>query len=224
MTPDTVRLRWLTVEPADQARWRGLLNAQEIARADRFRFAADRDAYTAAHALARLVLSEATGQSPTALRFVDGASGKPGLADGRLQLSITHTRGFVACAVAHEAVGVDAEVSDHATDVLATAERFFAPEEIQLLHASPPEERTRLFFRLWTLKEAFVKATGEGLRRNLDSFSYNFDPPRIVFHQKREDDPALWIFAEFTPAPNRPLAIAARRAGATPLRVDARAL
>jgi 4'-phosphopantetheinyl transferase len=140
---------------------------------------------------------------------------------------MSHTWGFVACAMARDEVGVDVEASDRMTD-FDIADRLFAPEDAQLVKSAPPEERACTFFRFWTLKEAFIKATGEGLRRPLDSFSFMFDPVRIVFHPEREgaprqDDPAAWQFAECRPARSRPLALAVRRTRLRPLRLDARA-
>jgi hypothetical protein len=88
MTPepldsDTVRVRWLPVEASDAvrlSRWRGMLDAEELARADRFHFASDRDTFTAAHALARTMLSDATGLPIATWRYVTGKFGKPALA------------------------------------------------------------------------------------------------------------------------------------------------
>src|SRR5690242_6794243 len=229
---DTVRVRWLSAEPTDtqcQSCWRGMLAPEELQQADRFQFASDRDAYTAAHALARTMLSEATGQPTSFWQVVKGEFGKPTLIGSGtarcLRFNISHTRGFVACAIAHEDVGVDVEASDRSTD-LDIAARFFAPEEVQLLKSVALEHRARIFFRFWTLKEAFIKATGEGLSRPLNSFSFKLDPVQIVFHPERDDvprreDPAVWQFAEYEAVSNRPIAVAVRRTNLRPLRLDA---
>jgi 4'-phosphopantetheinyl transferase len=228
---DTVRVRWLPVEASNAVhvpRWRRMLGAEELARADRYQFVSDRDTFTAAHALARRMLSDATGLPTTTWRYVTGQFGKPAISvGGGLCFNISHTREFVACVIARDEVGVDVEASDRMTD-FDIADRFFAPEEAQLVKFAPPEERAFRFFRFWTLKEAFIKATGEGLRRPLDSFSFMFDPVRIVFHPEREgtprqDDPAAWQFAEYRPARERFLALAVQRCRLQPLRLDARA-
>jgi len=239
MTPEpldsnTVRVRWLPVEASDAvclSRWRGMLDAEEMARADRYHFASNRDTFTAAHALVRRMLSDATGLPTATWRYVTGKFGKPALAvdcpGGGLRFNISHTRGFVACAIAHDEVGVDVEASNRMTD-FDIADRFFAPEEARLVKSAPPEGRACVFFRFWTLKEAFIKATGEGLRRPLDSFSFTFDPVRIAFHPEREgiphqDEPAAWQFVECRPARDRPLALAIMRNTLRPLRLDVRA-
>jgi 4'-phosphopantetheinyl transferase len=239
MTPpqldaDTVRVRWLAAQATDTvdlSRWCAMLDADELARADRYRFASDRDTFIAAHALVRAMLSDATGLSTDTWRYVEGRFGKPALADEcagcGLRFNISHTRGFVACTVSRDEVGVDVEASDRRTD-FDIADRFFAPEEARLVKAAPPERRACLFFRFWTLKEAFIKATGEGLRRPLDSFSFMFDPLRVEFHPERgdtprRDDPAAWQFVEWRAAQDRPLALAVRRLRLRPLRLDIRA-
>jgi 4'-phosphopantetheinyl transferase len=167
MTPepldsDTVRLRWLSVQASDAVhlvRWRGMLDAEELGRADRYHFVSDRDIFTAAHALARAMLSDATGLPTTTWRYGKGEFGKPALAadceGGGLCFNISHTRGFVACAIACDEVGVDVEASDWPTD-FDVADRFFAPEEAQIVKSTPPEGRACVFFRFWTLKEAFI--------------------------------------------------------------------
>jgi 4'-phosphopantetheinyl transferase len=227
---DTVRLRWLSTAAADPARigrWRTMLDEDERARADRFRFAADRDTFTAAHALMRWMLSAATGMPFNLLHYVTGPHGKPALPAGGLHFNLSHTRGFVACAIARDEIGIDVEASDRPAD-LAIADQYFAPREALAVRSAAPARQTCVFFRLWTLKEAFIKATGEGLSRPLASFSFTLDPVRISFHPGRDDiprpdDPAAWQFIEVCPAQNRKLALAIRRAGAQPLRLDARA-
>lgn len=228
----TVRLRWLQLQPGDLShlpRWQAILDPTELARANRFVFVADRESFVAAHALARSMLGEATGRSPVSWRFTTGAFGKPAVPADDFpsppRFNISHTRGFVACALAHHDVGVDVEASDRPIE-LDIAERFFAPEEVAILNALPTAQKRSTFFRFWTLKEAFIKATGEGLDRPLDSFSFSLDPIRIAFHPERQrrphrEDPVEWHFAEYCPIPDRPVALAVRHTSARPLHLDA---
>ena len=231
---DTVRVRWLATDARSQndlPRWRAMLDEAELERAGRFRFAADREIFTAAHALMPAMLSEATGLPTASWRYVKHELGKPALAPDcaacGLRFNISHTRGVAVCTLAHDEIGVDVEASDRRVD-FAIADRYFAPEEVQVLRSAPPERTAILFFRFWTLKEAFIKATGEGLQRPLDSFSFALDPVRITFHPQREgtprrDDPAAWPFFECCAAPTRPIALAVKRPSSQPLRLDARA-
>ena len=98
-------VRWMRLEPdaAEIAALRPLLDASERAQADRFRVAADRDAYIAAHALLRATLSRTASIRPADWRFRTGESGKPELdpaqAPPDLHFSLSHTRGLAACAV-----------------------------------------------------------------------------------------------------------------------------
>ena len=232
---DTVRVRWLAVQSGDalcRSLWRNMLDGDELARADRYRFASDRDSFIASHALTRLMLSDATGLPTTTWRYVYSEFGKPALAasstNSGLRFNISHTREMVACAIAHDEVGVDVEASDRLTDT-DIADCFLAPEEARCVQSTPRDRRTCVFLRFWTLKEAFIKATGEGLRRPLNSFSFTFDPVRIVFHSERAekplwDDPMAWQFAEFHPARDRLLALAVQRPHLRRLRLDAHAV
>lgn len=229
--PHTVRVRWLVVEAEDTphlSRWRGMLDPEELVRADSYHFAADRNIYTAAHALLRSMLSEATGISTRLWCFVTGEFGKPALAahfrECNLHFNISHTRGLVACAIARHEVGVDVERSDRTID-LDIARHYFAPEEVHLLRSFPPGQQDRVFFRFWSLKEAFIKATGEGLSRPLDSFAFAFEPVRITFHPERDkrpgrDDPADWRFWDWHPANDCVAAVAVRSADASSIWLD----
>jgi 4'-phosphopantetheinyl transferase len=232
---DTVSVRWLSLEAADAghlSRWRRMLDDSELRRANSYNFAPDRETFITAHALTRAMLSSATGKPTAAWRYVGGEFGKPYLAPGctagGLQFNLSQTRGFVACAVAYREVGVDVESTDRLTDI-DIADTVFAPEEALLVKTAPPERQRYLFFRFWTLKEAFIKATGEGLRRPLDSFSFELDPIRIRFHPERlrgshPDDPEGWQFAEDCPLPNRHLALAFRHTPSGRVRLDVRAV
>jgi 4'-phosphopantetheinyl transferase len=231
---DAVRIRWLSVDSAGpdlMSRWTELLDEEERRRAGGFHFDEDRRAFIAARALTRSMLSAATGWPTDFWRYSIGEFGKPRLAPerdaGGLRFNISHTRRLVVCAIAFEDVGVDAECLDRATD-LSLANSIFAPEERRFLNSAAPEATRCRFFRIWTLKEAFIKATGEGLSRPLDSFSFAFEPLRIELQPGRSrlphaDDPADWQFAEYCPTPRSRLALATRRNVARPARLDVRA-
>jgi 4'-phosphopantetheinyl transferase len=153
------------------------LSNDERGRAAGFHFEADRWAFTAAHAGLRALLGPMTRCAPHELRFGASLSGKPYLDNkGRcaaLQFSISHTRGCVAIAVARCAVGIDVEQRRRIPDMMAVAGTVFGPEaRAALVARSDWTARMALFYRYWTLGEAFIKATGEGITQDLSSFAF----------------------------------------------------
>lgn len=181
-----VAVRALDVAGIVPERWPALaamLDDDERARAARFAFEDDRRSYVAAHALLRAELSKRAARAPQAWRFAATRLGKPYLLDspGDLRFSLSHTRGMVAVAICEGAdVGVDVETSDRRAESMKLAERFFAPEEVAMLAAVEGDARREMFFAIWTLKEAVVKATGDGLAGGLDGFAVSLDPPRAA--------------------------------------------
>ncbi len=112
-----------------------------------------RDLSAAARELLAYVLAL---DAPPMLAY--GAHGKPELAGGGPQISLSHTRGAVACAVSDAPVGVDVEpLGRQIRDWGRLAERFYAPEEQS--YAGSPER----FLEVWTRKEAYLKRDGRGL-------------------------------------------------------------
>lgn len=225
-----VVVRWLAVQADDPAApaWRDLIDGEEQARADRFRFAADRLAYMAAHALLRRMLADIGGLEPNHWRFQTEPGGRPVLDPAHAQLdlffSISHTRGMVACAVARRAaLGVDVEGLARTTPVLEIAHRYFAASEAAWLASLAPAEQPGAFIRLWTLKEAYVKATGRGLAEPLDAFALSLDPPAIHF-PSHDGDPSVWRFAEHQPSADHRLGLAVRSPEPGSLALDAGAI
>jgi 4'-phosphopantetheinyl transferase len=214
MRPGAVRLRWCAPAAAPAAWWE-TLSPEERARAGRFRFEEDCRAYVAAHGLTRALLSEVGGLPPGAWRFVTGRAGKPevdpALGLAWLRFNLTHTRSLVACAVAAEDdIGADVEDLGRRPVDPGVAERHFAPEEVALLAGLPPERWQETFLRIWTLKEAFVKATGDGLGLGLHRFAFGLDP---LVLRRAPDGIGTWRFLEWRPTPRHVLALAFRRRG-----------
>lgn len=185
-----VAVRALDISGVAPEQWPALavlLDDAERARAARFAFEEDRHSYIAAHALLRAELSRRASPAPQEWRFAATALGKPFLLDPPrdLRFSLTHTRGMVAVAVTEGLeIGVDVESEDRRAESMKLAERFFAPQEVALLRAVEGDARREMFFAIWTLKEAVVKATGQGLSRALDSFAVSPDPPRVTMRDE----------------------------------------
>jgi 4'-phosphopantetheinyl transferase len=213
--------------PAVLGDWHRLLDDGERATAARFVQAADTRQYIAAHALLRLMLSGFAAMAPARWRFAAGPQGKPtvhpDIPHGRLQFNLSHTRDAVACALALDhPIGVDIENTERPTFSLDLAESYFAADEVARLRAAAPAEQRAMFFRLWTLKEAAIKALGLGLGVPLDQVAFGLSPVRVRFDPALGEDAAHWHFAAADPVPRCMLAVAVR--AAAPVRMRFRTL
>ena len=122
-----------------------------------------------------------------------GKEGKPYL-DGTegVFFNLSHSGEYAVCAVSEKEIGCDVEKISECR--LTLAKRFFSAAEYDMLLAQETEEeKQELFYRLWTLKESFIKAVGKGLYLPLASFS-------IVFPKKdsgRKDSRMESSFGEY---------------------------
>lgn len=157
-----------------ESRWRTILSPDELARADRFHFARDRQNFTATRALLRMVLGSYLGSDPSKLTFVYSDKGKPVLGANHtspVQFNVSHSgaRASLAFSLGRE-IGVDIERIRGNLDCDVLAQRYFSLAEQTALAALPLAERYSGFFCCWTRKEAYIKAHGAGLSLPLDSF------------------------------------------------------
>lgn len=97
-------------------------------------------------------------------------NGKPYLADyPDIRFNLSHSGSMVMAVFSDREAGCDVERLSQAR--MSVAQRFFTEEETAYLEAQNSDaERNQMFFRLWTLKESYLKATGEGMRMALNSF------------------------------------------------------
>lgn len=163
------QLYWVggSADQADSA----ILSADERARAAAYRRGADAGTFVARRAALRRILAARLGVAPAEVRLTTDAHGKPMLADGFPHFSLSHRRGISIIAVADAQIGVDLEFADSQVEIDSIAARFFAPDELATLCALSIDQRHDLFFRLWTRKEAFVKALGVGISGSFTGFS-----------------------------------------------------
>ncbi len=188
------------------------LSGEEARTAGAFAFDDDRRTYVAAHALLRRALREMlSGEEPRLVREPQGRPELDPAQRGRpaLSFNLTHTRGFAACALLRGApVGVDAEDIRRPLDIAAVARRWFAPSEVRLLEELPPDGRADMFFRIWTAKEAILKAAGLGLRISPERFAVAPGAGRAAIPEEL-GIPTRWRLAELRPLPHIRLAVAA---------------
>ena len=118
------------------------------------------------------VLSHYLSCRPADLPIHYSATGKPELLNSPLDFSISHTQHLLVALFSLEGpVGIDLESSHRRLPWKKLAARFFASEEAAFLAAAASEdEMRRTFLQFWTRKEAFVKATGEGIADQLKHF------------------------------------------------------
>jgi 4'-phosphopantetheinyl transferase len=192
-------MRRVAVNDAAQRQvWRAWLSSRERARHDKLA-GEDADAYLAAHALAREMLGRALGLAPEAVDIVSGAHGRPEVVGTAVSLrfSLAHTRGAVACAVAHDAdVGVDVEPLTRVVNLERMVPRVCSAAERAALAALPDEQRSERFLALWTLKEACSKALGLGIGAGLSRIdvAWTDEMPRVQFAAPlREQDAHWWL-------------------------------
>jgi len=108
-----------------------------------------------------------------------GAYGKPYIENKSIFFNLSHSEEMVMCAVSLGEVGCDVEKITNID--LEIAKRFFYTTEYDaIIAAQSEEERRNMFFRLWTLKESFMKATGFGMKLPLDSFRIDIDGDKIA--------------------------------------------
>jgi 4'-phosphopantetheinyl transferase len=151
------------------------LGPDEQIRAAGFHFPLHRNRWVVSRYAVRQILAGYVGSPPESLIFRVGEYGKPGLANvsGALGLhfNLAHSREQALLAVARHEVGIDIEYIDSETPWQSLAPQVFSRQEYELLMCSPVELRRQLFFRIWTCKEAYIKARGLGLSMPLGAFS-----------------------------------------------------
>ena len=120
--------------------------------------------------------------------------GKPYLRDrADVFFNLSHSGNVCMCAVSDKEVGCD--VQQIALANLKIAERFFHPDEVKLLNELPADQKNDMFYRIWTLKESFVKTIGKGMSIALSGFSFDFSHGvKVRQHVMPESD---FYFKEF---------------------------
>ncbi|MCX4759597.1 4'-phosphopantetheinyl transferase superfamily protein [Streptomyces sp. NBC_01275] len=226
---------WLLPERAAEgfvARLGGtaLLTDGERARCERPLALPARLRRTAALLLARHALSSLSGHPLDSWRFTATSDGRPEpvtpLGSG-LRFNLSHTDGLIACVVTEggRACGVDTEAAHATADAVRHLPAHFAePEQADLARladlAAVVGERARAarVAAYWVLKEAYLKALGTGLRRELSSIAFAGLPGPFITLDDTRRSARFWQFDLVHPTPDHVVAVATEHTGPQGLR------
>lgn len=165
-----------------------------------------RDSHLITRAGLRATLSQYSDSvPPKAWQFERSARGKPRLSDQspmkELSFNLSHSGDWLAVGVTVDNdIGVDVQHKQHQHSLAELAQRFFSPEEAESLATQPEARQAEHFFRLWTLKEAYLKARGLGIANGLDKARFHIDNNGLItaeFAPELEDDPSQWQFHHY---------------------------
>jgi 4'-phosphopantetheinyl transferase len=184
----------------------GFLSEDERDRAKTFLFAQHRTHFIAARGFLRLILSRYLSIHPKLIRFRYTAFGKPvldfPLAENPLHFNLSHSEGIALYVVSKRECGIDIEALHQQIDFMQLSEQFFSANELKRLHELPDSAQRTMFFQLWTRKEAYLKAIGQGLSLPLHQFDVSQSPDKPVLHLNTTDDEIEetdWYVKNFIP-------------------------
>jgi 4'-phosphopantetheinyl transferase len=206
----------LELSPFHVQRLRQILAADELDRAGRFYFERDRQHFTVARSVLRIILSRYQGIDPRQLAFSYSRYGKPALATAPrkdwLRFNVSHSHELAMYAVTSgREVGIDIEYIRPNVASEAIAEHYFSPCEVAMLRSLPAHLRHEAFFTCWTRKEAYIKARGEGLSFPLDHFDVSLKPgePAALLRTLGDRyEASRWSLQELTPGAGYVAAVA----------------
>lgn len=202
----------------NESRWQKLLSEDESARAARFHFSRDRQSFVASRAILRIILAGYLASDPAELTFSYSAKEKPSLAaahtGGGVQFNVSHSGKIAMLAFTrHREIGVDVEQVRRDFELDSIAARFFSAHEQVQLAALPFEDRISAFFRCWTRKEAYIKATGDGLSLPLTQFDVSLgmeDANALLATRPDGWEAGRWLLREVPTNPGYIAAICVR--------------
>ncbi len=205
----------LDVSPSSQAQFAAVLSAEERERADQFHFVHHRNRFIAGRGWLRVLLGRYLRISPEQIQFAYGSQGKPALGNQPhrgLHFNLAHSDMIALAAVTWAGpLGVDVEGVRELADMDELVERFFCAREKTIFKKLSHEQKRLAFFNLWTRKEAWLKATGQGISQYLNRVEVSFvsgEKASLLSLPDGSQSAGDWSLHELNPAPGFAAALA----------------
>ncbi|TAN66803.1 MAG: 4'-phosphopantetheinyl transferase superfamily protein [Methylobacter sp.] len=181
MNIDTIQI-WhgnIDIKDAHYQYYWHILSAAEQTHAEKIKNVLLRKRYVEVHGRLRNVLAQTLNEPPEKINIKKAEHGKPYLADTPdIVFSLSHSASAVVIAVGRNCrLGVDIEVCKFRASLAMLVDKCFSEEEIEYWNKLTDTQKTTEFYRFWTRKEAFVKATGRGIALGLNQCVINPEKP-----------------------------------------------
>lgn len=181
-----------------------ILIDDECERANALTHKEDKSFFVVTKGIVRKILSLYTNIMPHCIKFAYNDCGKPYVSNQKdasnLYFNISHSENFALCIIAWDReVGIDIEKIRYLDNYKSIARQFFSSEEYLNLTSLPPKSQIKAFFKYWTRKEAFIKATGRGLSYPLNKFTVSLKPnePAVLYKLNESiQKPINWVSYE----------------------------
>lgn len=196
----------LDIPAAALPRLYATLDSNERARAECYCFEVERVRFVVGRGLLRRILGRYLDVEPSDLRFEYSSRGKPSLREGfggRIRFSLAHSGGYAIYAITlNRRIGVDLERIVPVVELEQIANRFFSDREKTALQALAGDEQHETFFKIWTAKEAYLKACEKSLANPLSVVDVPVEPiapcSLRICCDMRED--SRWSLEQLRPA------------------------
>ncbi|MBA8306099.1 4'-phosphopantetheinyl transferase [Klebsiella michiganensis] len=167
------------------------LNEEETKRYHQFHFVSDKEVYILSRILLKTALTRYQPDvSLQSWQFSTNKYGKPFIVFPQLTktvfFNLSHTTDTVAIAISsHCELGIDIEKirdlgSSYQASYLNISQHFFTSQEATDIDSLPPYEGQLLFWKIWTLKEAYIKYRGKGLSLGLDCIEFDLTNKKLT--------------------------------------------
>lgn len=216
--PDTVDIWCRRVSDRQNEELLNNLSLEEKDRFKRFKNETARTGFLQARGFLRQLLGSYLNMAPAAVPIISLKHGKPALPDNLgLHFNLTHSHDLILYAFAPSPVGIDVEFLGRKVDFVPVMRRFFSENERADWQRNSTPSAAAAFFRGWTRKEAFLKATGEGISGlGITEISFQPENPRALVSRKDNASASLeWLFHDFAPAESYMAAVAVKSPKAT---------
>lgn len=208
----------LKLPPQDLDELFQLLSSDEKTRAERFYFERDRNRFIAGRGLLRTIISRYLEMEASQMEFVYGDHGKPALKlapqNKAFEFNLSHSKDLALYIFNwNRKIGIDVEYVHPRPDVDDFARQFFSPRESAFVNALSGKQKEDAFFKIWTCKEAFLKANGNGLTLPINQVEISLEAEGLVMLKSIGGNKAQvthWHLEIFNPVPGYQAALAVK--------------